>query len=60
VAAVWEEVEQMEQDLQEEVEVAAVVAGWLVLVQVLVPQVSVFVPSARPLFLIRQASPVIK
>jgi len=51
----------MEQNLQEEeVEVAAVVAGWVVLVQVLVPQASVFVPSVKLLFLTRRASPVIK
>jgi len=50
----------MEQDLQEEAEVAVVVAGWVVLVQVLVPQASVFVPSVGPLFLTEQASPVIK
>jgi len=50
----------MEQDLQEEVEVAVVVAGWVVPVQVLALQASVFVPSVEALFLIRLASPVIK
>ncbi|MBA7708941.1 hypothetical protein ES703_117846 [subsurface metagenome] len=50
----------MEQDLQEEAEVKVVAAGWVVPVQVLVPQASVFVLSVGPLFLIGRASPVIK
>lgn len=50
----------MEQDLQEEVGVAVVVAGWVVPVQVLVPQASVLVPSVELLFLTGRGSPVIK
>jgi len=52
--------EEMEQDLQEEAEVKVVAAGWVVPVQVLVPQASVFVLSVGPLFLIGRVSPVIK
>jgi len=50
----------MEQDLQEEAEVKVVAAGWVVPVQVLVLQASVFVPSVELMFLTGRASPVIK
>jgi len=50
----------MEQDLQEETEVAVVAGEWVVPVQVLVREVSVFVPNVGRLFLTRRASLVIK
>jgi len=49
----------MEQDLLEVQEAEAVVE-WAILVQVLVQQESVYVPSVGLLFLIRQVSLVIK
>jgi len=50
----------MEQDLQEEAEVAVVAGGWVVPVQVLVLEVNVFVPNVELMFLTGRASPVIK
>jgi len=50
----------MEQDLQEEAEVAVVAGGWVAPVQVLVREVSVFVPSVELMFLTGRASLVIK
>jgi len=50
----------MEQDLQEEAEVAVVTGGWVVPVQVLVREMSVFVPSVELMFLTGRASLVIK
>jgi len=50
----------MEQDLREEAEVAVVAGEWVVPVQVLVLQASVFVLSVGPLFLIGRVSLVIK
>ena len=50
----------MEQDLQEEAEVAVVVAEWVVPVQVLAQEEIVYVLNVGLLFLTRLASPVIK
>ena len=50
----------MEQDLQEEAEVAVVAGGWVVPVQVLVREVSVFVPNVELMFLTGRVSLVIK
>ncbi|GAG32881.1 unnamed protein product [marine sediment metagenome] len=50
--------EEMEQDLQEEAEVAVEGAGWVVLVQVLALEESAFALYVEPAFLTRQVSPV--
>jgi hypothetical protein len=54
VVAVWEEVE------EPELVVEWVAGGWVVPVQVLVREVSVFVPSVELMFLTGRASLVIK